>query len=103
MKNAISTRGEVGCWHSRGGNADREEAEQPGAEEAEVVAGGGEDDVDGAVAPGRKLRSSWPSSFMCPITGSMPARRPISLRMVGMTPRFCPETNTRCLSVSWPR
>jgi hypothetical protein len=48
---------------------------------------------------------------MWPITGSMPARRLISRRMVGVTPRFWPETKTRLWwaspdlrpSASWPR
>jgi hypothetical protein len=48
---------------------------------------------------------------MWPITGSMPARRLISRRMVGVTPRLWPETKTRLWWASldlrswasWPR
>ena len=77
---------------------------QPGAEEAEAVAGGGEDEVDGvAGGAGEEIAAEMPSCSMWPITGSIPARRLISRRMVGLTPRFWPERKTRCLSASWPR
>ena len=54
VKKSVSARGELRCRDGGPGRADREEVEeerkkpnQPGTEEAEVVAGGGEDDVDG--------------------------------------------------------
>src|SRR3954469_21342405 len=45
-------------------------------------------------APNRRLRSTRPSLFRCPITGSMALRRRSSRRIVGETmPRVC-ETKT---------
>ena len=80
----------------------RKRADQPGAEETEVLAGTGEDEGDGvAGGPGEDIaaaRAVLPHvAVMWPITGSMPARCLISLRMVGVTQHCRPETNTRCL------
>ena len=62
--------------------------DQPGAEEAEVVAGGGEHEVDGvAGGAGEEVASEMA----------------VALQMAGVTPRFWPETKTRALSASWPR
>lgn len=57
---------------------------EPGQEEADVVAGGDEQDVDGVVVLALEPAAfKFPSSFMWPMIGSMALRRRSSRSMVG--------------------
>ena len=88
----------AGCADCEKAEADRKEPHRPGAGKAEVMVGGGTDDGDVvAGAPARRLRPRWPSLSRWPTTGAMPARRLISLRMVGVTPRLWRKTMPQLL------
>ena len=94
----------AGCADCEKAEADRKEPHRPGAGKAEVMVGGGTDDGDVvAGAPARRLRPRWPSLSRWPTTGAMPARRLISLRMVGVTPRLWRKTMPQLLLASWSR
>lgn len=101
------TVGLVGFGHDvgpYGGDNDGVKTLQTVEQQADVMTGGDEEDVDSVtVGAGESVPFKFPSAFIFPITGSIALRRLSSLLIVGDVMPYVLEMYTSGSCRPWPR